>query len=374
MQRLRASLATLGAEVREHDATLSLSGRKLELRFSYGGRSSPASVTVSYRGTGARPGAPKTLSAIRVREESSADVAGKSLGINREVQLGDAAFDEAYYVESASPDDVVRSVLDERARPLAQALLRSGPCLDLYDGDVVVRAYVDPSDEKNLTATAIEAFCRAVIALIDALPYDQPVAAPRARWGHWPLVAAQILGTVVAFLWLSADAAKVTRSEPSIYGFALGIGIGLALATIAARVVRGRADSLRVALEIGVPLVFGLGVLGINALPALNVRLDASPGEAQVLRVDRSTILRSSKSAPSLRVTLVTAQAGEAAIDLTMPAEYAALYAVGTLCRATRHPGRFGWPWWAALSRIEPQPTPGIVAQTSSQGTNAGAP
>src|SRR5262245_25440159 len=46
----------------------------------------------------------RPLPAILVRAERGFDRLGKSLGLNREVQLGDQAFDDAAYLASSAPD------------------------------------------------------------------------------------------------------------------------------------------------------------------------------------------------------------------------------------------------------------------------------
>lgn len=367
-----AALKALSATFRSDYATIVVDQRTFEVRPFHAGRYSRAGLSMSCPTTNSRTGAPRTLSAIVLREEGSADVLGKSMGINREVQLGDASFDEAFYIESDAPEADVRAVLTERTLPLARALLAKGP-LVLYEGNTVARTFIDPTDEREVTPAAIEARCHALRALVDALPYDQAVAVAKPRRAHWAPVALAVVAMAIVGWNLLPDAAKVARIEPSLVGFALGALVALVVSAIAARAVRGRADSLRVAGEIAVPLVVCGTILGGVALPALDVRLDNSAGEVRELRVASATIIRPSKGSPSLRVRLVATHGEAPELDVTMPTENAALYAERTLCRARLHPGRFGWPWWGELSRIEPQVTPGVV-QASSQGTNAGAP
>lgn len=373
-EELTASLKALGATIRSEYATIVVDKRSFELRFFNAGRYSRAGLSIVYRTTNSRTGAPATLSTIVLREEGSADVLGKSLGINREVQLGDEAFDESVYVESAAPEADVRGVLSEKARPLVRELLRASPLLVLYEGEAVARSFVDTSDEANITPSAIESHCRAMGALVDVLPFDQAIAAPKPRRAHWLPVAIAVLAMGFGAYSLAQDSAKVARTEPLLYGFALGALCAAVLSAIAARIVRGRADSFRVATEIAAPLVVAGTLFGGVALPALNVRLDASPGDIRELRVESATVIRPSKGSPSLRVRLVATQGQAPEIDASMPTENAALFAARTLCRARLHPGRFGFAWWGELERIEPQVTPGVVGQASSQGTNAGAP
>ena len=59
---------------------------------------------------------------VVVRQEHALDRLGKRLGIDREVQTGDAAFDAAVYIESDAADaDVLRLFADARVRSTLMA-------------------------------------------------------------------------------------------------------------------------------------------------------------------------------------------------------------------------------------------------------------
>jgi hypothetical protein len=353
---LQAGLTALGATMHANHASLVVDGRALEVRFVDEVKYTVTCASVDVRATGARVGAPATLRAILLREEGANDQIGKSLGLNREVSVGDPAFDDAVYIESAAPDADVRAVLREPVRARVTALLPTTQRLVLYEGPFVARVFFDAIDEELASAAGIEARCRAALALADALPFDQEIAESTPRRGHRLAVAATSASMVVLGAVLWSDAEKVLPGEPSVYGFALGLAVTSALAAIAAWWVRGRADSFRVALEIAVPLVVCGSLFGAVGLPALNVRLDGSAGEVRTLRVERSIVNRPSKGAPTLHVRLTWTTSELRALQITMPPENAALFAVGTPCRARLHPGRFGWRWWEDLSRIDPEP------------------
>jgi hypothetical protein len=352
---LREGLSALGATIARHHATLVVDGRSLEVRFLHEPARAGVGVSVDYRGTGSRGGAPDTLRAIVLREEGTSDLLGKSLGINREVSLEDPAFDDAVYVESSAPDRDVRAALPEAARARIREMLSDTRQIVLYDGSFVVRAFFDGRDPDHVTADAIARRCRAVLALVDALPFDQVVTEDRPRRAHRYAVALAIVAMVVVGVWWQRDAGKVVADEPVVYGFALGAFVALSVAGAVAAAVRGRSDSFRVALEVGIPLVIVGGLFGAVGLPALNVLLDGSAGEVRALRVERSVVTRPSRGSPTLRVRLVGSSPEVPALDATLPAEEALRFATGTRCRATFHPGRFGWPWWDTLTRDESQ-------------------
>jgi hypothetical protein len=69
-----------------------------------------APVTAGYRGVVTPPRAARPLEIV-LRGESADDRRNKDASINREVQTGDAAFDDAVYVDTATRDDAVLFVL-----------------------------------------------------------------------------------------------------------------------------------------------------------------------------------------------------------------------------------------------------------------------
>lgn len=77
-----------------------------------------ALLGASFRVAAAKPIAPY---AILLRREGGLDRAGKNMGINREVQIGDELFDKEVYIETDGQDDDVRSILGE---PGVRAALR----------------------------------------------------------------------------------------------------------------------------------------------------------------------------------------------------------------------------------------------------------
>ena len=85
--------------------------------------------------------APRPLG-IKLTRESSNHVRAKEMGINREVQLGDPAFDGQVYVNSLSGDEIIRDVLsNDSARSAVRELLdRDASVIVLDDeaGRVVV--------------------------------------------------------------------------------------------------------------------------------------------------------------------------------------------------------------------------------------------
>ncbi len=114
-------------------------GRTFTARYIPGGKNTPPTLRITasvdevadaapagaYR-EGAR-GHLAVRPAIIMRRETRNDRFGKRLGLNREIQTGDAPFDEAVYLETDSPEEDVRLTLaGEGVHEAVRKLLTSG--------------------------------------------------------------------------------------------------------------------------------------------------------------------------------------------------------------------------------------------------------
>lgn len=118
---------------------------------------------------------------IKLRRETDDDVHGKEIGINREVQIGDPAFDENIYIDTPSDDRVVQAIFaDGDARAAV---------LELLEKDV---SSIVIDDKTGLITLSIIEFRRleedrlrlhriltAFLRLVDALP--EVIASPTKR-------------------------------------------------------------------------------------------------------------------------------------------------------------------------------------------------
>ena len=98
-----------------------------------------------------------------LRRETSTDRFGKRIYLNREVQIGDAAFDDAIYIETDAPDDVVRELLAAPAAREGTLRLLALECTAIEldtNGDVAVEL---PARDADAIDTPT------VLALLDAL-------------------------------------------------------------------------------------------------------------------------------------------------------------------------------------------------------------
>lgn len=206
---------------------------------------------------------------ITLREEDDADRDAKEEGVSREFQTGDARFDARVYIDTTTPDAVLRDVFASSAlRDAALALFDEGVraiALDDREGRVTTTLFTFSSrthDERRA-----ERLVRAFEQLVRSTPrvVDSGEPAPADREGAIITVISAIalllfMGGIPLFFalapsrcWVSASdgdgssltCAPVGCCDPIAPGLALGTALAFVLWFVAPRFIRGRSDSHR---------------------------------------------------------------------------------------------------------------------------------
>ncbi|MDI1443223.1 hypothetical protein [Polyangium sp. 6x1] len=311
----------------------------LRLRYGRGGR---AEFEVEAAGSGAAARLP-----IVIRRETSLDMLGKKLRINREVQTGDAAFDAAVYVESDAPDGDVQRVLGEaRVRQKVLALLDAGfSSVAIHDGGGKLFALRDAGE--RFDEGALRAACGELGAIAEALP------APSARPGLPPLwlagPIAAVVSAVLAFVgfyllsW-ARGAYYPLGSSATIVGVALGLFAWLCVLPLVGVLVRGRSVSFRLFGACFCFLLLAMPLSGAGTAIAMNGRMDADRPTCLKARVS-SKGSRSYKTSTSYFVHLDGLPRESAPIELPVARELFASLHEGQDVFVEVGRGRFGWEW-----------------------------
>ena len=168
---------------------------------------------------------------IWLRRERGFDKVGKALALEREVQLGVKDFDDAVFIASAAPDDVVRRAL-------------GGAELQRLVREIVDRKYSVLMSHDGLQATTLRNFWRApfdgeslpaVLELLRnlgaALPALEPAVTAR---GRMPLpsiavIAPAYLCIFLPMLVLAPGLRDVVRPPMDASHVVIGLGLGLLL-------------------------------------------------------------------------------------------------------------------------------------------------
>lgn len=291
---------------------------------------------------------------ITLRRENALDKAGKLTLINREVQTGDASFDDRVYVESDAPVEVVREALaDARVRTGAAALLDAGYArVRLLAGTNVWAQKDAPAtgdfEPRRIEWTATQ--LAGIAGAIPALPARERVS-HRLALGN-VLMWLGVVGMPLSVIWLM----WVLRLWPVLdhlpYLLLVAVGFaGWALSLpVLVLILRGRSDSFPAFLR----AAGGLLLLFPSALPALvgptNALLDTSKPADRTGEV-RRTSSTSSRGAHTYYVHVRFAggnQAEKIRVDEKVWDGANNLLARGTPASLTVavHEGLFGWAWY----------------------------
>ena len=280
---------------------------------------------------------------IVLRAEDALDRGGKALGINRELQLGDAAFDAAVYVESEAPDALVAQVLAApAARAAAQALVR-GPAgeVQLGEGRVTARLTADQLAGPE-AAQSVLASLRALAEAM-AVPKDMPT--------RGELVRRRAVGHIfgIAFAWLVMLALAVVLRPPQVLAWgpvfaALGIGglLWLVVCVPLALVLRGAPDSMRWLTLSAAAFLLTTPFAGMKLALSANAALDAGPEEALRLPV---RVVDRSETRVVLDVEGLVLGHSPSRLHVPMDRVVGTLPKEPATATLTIRPGALGWPW-----------------------------
>jgi len=278
---------------------------------------------------------------IVLRRETAIDRFGKRHGLNREIEVGDAAFDAAVYIETSSLEANVRRTLTSATlRKAVAELLDSGVRRVVLDptglyAERAVRAREEPGDGIDRDM-ALLADVAAALPAFKAGQADKP---------HWRFEIIVFVAAVIFTIMLLPFRVPAPLGDSVLYA---GIGGGLALWALAmtgvVRFLRGRSDSLR---RIGAVFIATLGLLPWGTYEALcgaNRTLDPSPAIGHPTSIVRVWTSRS-KSNTYFHVDVASWRPDEAIVSLNVSSAFAQRAAVGRKIVVTTHAGKFGWEW-----------------------------
>ncbi len=279
---------------------------------------------------------------LKLRLETGVDRAGKFLRINREMQTGDAAFDERVYVESSAADAVVLAALaDPALRTNAVKCLEQGAtAITLQrEGDLHVAR---PLPHAELVAHA------QLVPLIDALgaaaeAIPPLVATPKVRTFAGVFTLVVVLAALLSWPLFYVCDGLWEPLQSDIYASSVAGGILLWIFSlpILVLILRGRSESLRDVVFCALALAFALPLGGTDLMLTLNGLLDTS---APVPHATIATHMRqTSGKHTSYFVTVPSWHPGEAEIEITISSSVFFRLAVAMDITVTTSPGFLGW-------------------------------
>ncbi len=292
---------------------------------------------------------------LTLRSEKELDRTGKRLGLNREIQTGDAEFDKTVYLETEAPDALVLAALSD---PMTRAGVMK--CIALGASEIVLeqtgnlRLTLPLPSEDLITPSHITALLDTLGAAAEAIPPLQGEGRHRSSVSVIPTVA--VLGALAAWplFYLVDWLWKPIRSDLYWTAFFGGLLLWLVSIPILARILRGRSTSLRDLATSVIALAFGFPLGGADLLLTLNAVLDGSPPEEHATQVSHRRRRTGKNSA--YFVTVSSWHPGEATIEIQINSSVYSTLAVGQRVVVTTGKGLFGWERMTAITpATEPQ-------------------
>ncbi len=288
---------------------------------------------------------------LRMHRESSADRLFKSLGIAREVQTGDDAFDCVVYVacDHAGVHELLTQ--DGSARAAVRHIFESG-CHEIrHDGRVlwIARsASREPDDDdRALLGALVQSLGDLELRLrLHPNPFVwRPILCEATAWG--------ILSFALASFPLAMDSLRhsLAVSTLLLYGAGSGAAVGVLVALGLVVTLRGSARARLVIVECLTLLLFSMPVIGVQSVADINARpgeVTSTIGERRVLNAERRTTGSGKSRRTTYRFTLET---GPAIGDFSPPSRISVSPSVydsvraGEMLQIVVSRGSLGLPW-----------------------------
>jgi hypothetical protein len=285
----------------------------------------------------ARPG---PLPQMRLRTEVPLDGTAKRVGINVEVQTGDAEFDRRVYIESDAPADAVRTALaspDARAEVLS--LLESFEDLQFDFEGIHLKAMGDVDVERAKRAVA------GLTRIAATLPRFHESALQARRY---PLLGVVLVLSAIDVIPIAAVIVGHLQ-YPAVHDLApvlVGLGAGAASWIVAAALVflrlRGRSTSLR-DIVVTCALLFPICAMGgLAAVYWINGLADGSRATTRKVRV-----VACAEDSEDHKGSVTVAWGKGETVDIARSSCSGVV--AGTMLRVTTHAGALGFPWVASI-------------------------
>jgi hypothetical protein len=292
------------------------------------------------------PSAP--LPHVLVRRERVSDRLGKRMGFNREVQLGDPAFDAAAFIDTAENDDVVRRLLEPSAvRAAVLAVLATGYSVDMSPAGL--RATLIQPKLRAIDPVAVPAAVAALEALAPLLPAVPPTALGKPHWNRSPRTMFATMGIAAlgyVVLGLGGAVAHPLANRGDIPYLFMGGGVLWLAAVIGLFFfLRGGTQSLRLFLISSFLLVISVPAAGAVLTEVANSALDRSPAVTHPTRV----LALPKNPKKNNQVTVASWRPDRDQLFVAVPRSRLKTLKVGDALEVVTHPGAFGWEWIEAV-------------------------
>jgi hypothetical protein len=284
---------------------------------------------------------------VTVYAEGAVQRFGKAIGLNREIQTGDQAFDDAAYIDTIEVDAPVQRVFEGAAvREGVLGLLQLGYKVMLSEkGLEAFRLFshgTDPDVSAMGEAAALLAKIKGGLPRLERESFRGKISFLTARalfvllgWVPFIILAGALDGV------MHSPGARTLNAggKGTIVLFAALTAWVLYVALVALR-LRGRSYALPVLALMAFFGLLGIPAGGVIAVLSINQGLDGSPGELRVVEVTRV-----SKYKGECRIVVSSWLRPGTTERFPIPCKHLAHFEPGISVQLREHPGALGMPW-----------------------------
>jgi hypothetical protein len=287
------------------------------------------------------------LPGIRLRSESALDRFGKRIGLNREIQTGDAVFDKHVYTETYANDETLSRALSVTAlRQGALFILQRSSYSDIYLDKKGIRLGKTGTDTSILNPQRFEEMLGTLSMIADALPRFEEWETKVSKITLGGLICVGSIVLTVAVIVLTIVAARQWRTldwSPWLNGWLIGFVVWLVWIPVCGRLLRGRSDAFRNFIISMIFTSFTLPMLGGAGVVFGNGYYDTSTPVAHKTRVLRKYTSRT-KNSTNYNVEVQSWRPQEKGIVFTGNTYYNSKREGGP-ATVTTGSGAFGYEW-----------------------------
>ncbi len=303
-----------------------------------------------------------TMPRIHARRETSVDRLGKRLGLNREVQTGDAGFDGRVYLETDEAEALVKRAFATPATRAAVEVLLAGehPNARLGPGAVAVRLGRDDGTPPH--KDDIDHALEGLSALAETIPSIDPadVPAPRRMRGDVMAFVSAVAFVVSLFAMFALPVGYTDYRSPLLpsdqhTARAWTFGVWLLLVPATWLWVRGHSRSFRNFLGVAMLGFFPLVVLGTETLFLVNALFDRSTATPHDVTIARRRTATRKSDHRYLYIPWWDDHHDEVELEVSA-ATFHGLHE-GDVMTVFVHAGALGWPWSERMVRRRAAPS-----------------
>lgn len=308
-----------------------------------------------------------SLPRIYVRPETGIDRAGKTLGLNREVQTGDFDFDAGVYLETDESDAAVQKAL---APPAMRAALRAAltggyPFVRLGPGMVAARVGYKLNGAPG--PDELERALQALIPVAAAAPsVDAAEIRPIAPMRGDRVAALTAVAFLVAITGIYVvpigyvDYWSPARGSDQTPGALVALAAWLSLFPLSWLWMRGHSRSFRNFLITVLLSVIPVMLLGSELVYLANALLDRGPSTPHEVVISRRRISTGRRT--HRYVYAPWWEAPHADVEMEVAASTYRRFHPGDAVVLTSRPGAFGWPWIERMDLRRRSPSHAVTA------------